>query len=514
MDDKYNVVFQGNLVPGYTRDAVKKNLARIFNTSEANIAKLLSDAPCAIGKDLDGKSAEKYRRALKKAGAVCILERVGKPSASASEKQRKQPSKKTAPLVEKEKTSRAETYDVVYDGKLLQGFDLYSVKQNLAKSLQLDFKQVHELLSPRPAIINAGLQGAQAKKVRAMMKKAGARCRIVPHGSVAPGKSPDTVSDPDHMAAAFAKRGADPKPEPETPAAPAPPRRPSPKSPESIQVPPQGPSAKLPELPAEAILDEEVGQKHSAGGRKKVVLASALALLVLVCIALAAASLLTPSKKPEPTAQILSKKEVGRKIVRKKTPVKPAAQQAESQKTERHKIERKESATKTKNIPGTLEEAVAAKIAKEGPEAATELDASFTAVNSLDALLHLPNLESVNLSSTNVSDITALFHLPKLKQLDLSSTKVADISPLAGLKDLEALDLRQTPVEDLSPLKNLIRLRSLDLRGCKATDFTPLAGLTQLNVVGLKSTWSIDIRPVAVVEDEKCYESGALSYRQ
>ncbi len=504
MDDKYNVVFQGNLVPGYTRDAVKKNLARIFKTSDANIAKLMSNPPCAIGKDLDRQSAEKYRQALKKAGAVCLLERAGKPSASASENQRKQPSEKTAPPAEKEKQSAAETYDVVYDGKLLQGFALYSVKQNLAKALQLDFKQVHELLSSRPAIINAGLQGAQAKKVRAMMKKAGARCRIVPHGTVAPGKSPDTVSDPDHMATAFAKRGAAPKPELETPA--PPPRRPSPKPPEPIQVPPQGPSAKLPELPAEAILDEEVGQKQSAGGRKKVVLVSVLALLVLVCIALAAATLFSPSKKLEPTAQTIARKAVGSKIVRKKTPVKPAVQQAERQKTERHKIERKESATKTKNIPGTLEEAVAAKIAKERPEAATELDASFTTVNSLDALLHLPNLESVNLSSTNVSDITALANLPRLKRLDLSSTKVSDLSPLAGLTDLEVLDLQHTPVEDLSPLKNLVRLRSLDLRGSKATDFAPPAGLAQLNVVGLKSTWIIDIRPVAVVEDEKCYE--------
>ena len=506
MDDKYNVVFQGNLVPGYTRDAVKKNLARIFKTSDANIAKLMSNPPCVIGKDLERQRAEKYRQALKKAGAVCLLERAGKPSVSASENQQKQPSKQTAPLAEKEKPSRSGTYDVVYDGKLFQGFDLYSVKQNLAKALQLDFKQVHELLSPRPAIINAGLQGAQAKKVRAMMKTAGARCRIVPHGSVAPGKSPDTVSDPDHMAAAFARRGIAPKPEPKTPAPPAPPRRPSPKPPEPIQVPPQGPSAKLPELPAEAILDEEVGQKRSAGGRKKVVLVSALALLVLVCIALAAASLLTPSKKPEPRAQAVAIKEVGSKIVRKKTPVKPAAQQAEKQKTERQKIERKHSATTTKNIPGTLEEAVAGKISKEGPEAATELDASFTTVNSLDALLHLPNLESLNLSSTNVSDISALADLPRLKRLDLSSTTVSDISPLAGLKDLEVLDLRQTPVEDLSPLKNLFRLRSLDLRGCKATYFTPLAGLSKLNIVGMKSSSIIDIKPVAVVEDEKCYE--------
>ena len=501
MDDKYNVVFQGNLVPGYTRDAVKKNLARIFKTSEANIAKLLSDPPCAIRKNLDGKSAEKYRQALKKAGAVCHLERAGKPSEPNTEKRQKQPSKTTAPLAEKEKQSGAGTYDVVFDGKLLQGFDLYSVKQSLSKSLQLDFKQVHELLSPRPAIINRDLQGADAKKIRAMMKKAGARCRIVPHGSVASKKPSATVSDPDHLATAFAKPGPAPKPEPETPAPPLPPKAPSAKLPELIPVPPQGPSAKLPELPLEAILDEEVGKKHPVGGRKKVVLASALALLILICIAAAVASLFSPSKKPEPNAQVLERKAVGNKIVRKKTPAKPVVQ-----KEERQKIERKEPATKAKDAPGTLEEAVAAKIAKDGPEAPTVLDASFTTVKSLDALLHLPNLESVNLSSTNASDISALAKLPKLKQLDLSSTKVADISPLAGLANLEMLDLRQTPVEDLSPLKNLIRLRTLDLRGCKATDFSPLEGLTQLNVVGLRSTWIIDIRPVAVVEDEKYYE--------
>ena len=193
MDDKYNVVFRGNLVPGYTPDAVKKNLSRIFKTSEVQIAKLLSAPSCAIGKNMDRQSAEKYRRVLKKGGAVCLLERVEKPSESPSEKQ---PSKKTPPVAKEELQSGARTYDIVFDGKLLQGFDLYSAKQNLAKALHLDFKQVHDLLSPRPSIIKAGLQDAPARKVKALMEEAGARCRIVPKGSVASGKPPEAGRRP------------------------------------------------------------------------------------------------------------------------------------------------------------------------------------------------------------------------------------------------------------------------------------------------------------------------------
>jgi len=72
----FEVVFQGRLVDGADPGTVKKNIASLFNTDAANLEKLFSGKRFVIKGNLDEQTAQKYRLAMEKAGAVCqILEK-------------------------------------------------------------------------------------------------------------------------------------------------------------------------------------------------------------------------------------------------------------------------------------------------------------------------------------------------------------------------------------------------------------------------------------------------------
>jgi hypothetical protein len=65
----YEIVFTGQLVPGAHLDAVKANLARLFQADEQRIALLFSGRRLVLKTNLDAAAAEKYRAGLERAGA-------------------------------------------------------------------------------------------------------------------------------------------------------------------------------------------------------------------------------------------------------------------------------------------------------------------------------------------------------------------------------------------------------------------------------------------------------------
>jgi hypothetical protein len=81
----YKVILSGTIRAGFDRDAVLKNLARLFNRSPALIDKLLSGEPKVIRRGLDFATAEKYREALRQAGVISNIEPDEQPSSEAHE---------------------------------------------------------------------------------------------------------------------------------------------------------------------------------------------------------------------------------------------------------------------------------------------------------------------------------------------------------------------------------------------------------------------------------------------
>jgi len=65
----YEIVFSGELQPGFNREQVCANLCQLFKTDEARIKPLFSGRRTVLKKGLDLATAEKYRAALERTGA-------------------------------------------------------------------------------------------------------------------------------------------------------------------------------------------------------------------------------------------------------------------------------------------------------------------------------------------------------------------------------------------------------------------------------------------------------------
>ncbi len=73
-DEKYNLVFRGELVRGADPEQARRNIGQLFKVSEAQVNALFSGKPVVLKKNLDFATANKYRVAIKKAGCRVDLD--------------------------------------------------------------------------------------------------------------------------------------------------------------------------------------------------------------------------------------------------------------------------------------------------------------------------------------------------------------------------------------------------------------------------------------------------------
>lgn len=65
---QYEIVFRGELLPGFTLEAVKPALAKVFSADPEQIQKLFSGKRVVIKTGLDADAVQKYQQALQKTG--------------------------------------------------------------------------------------------------------------------------------------------------------------------------------------------------------------------------------------------------------------------------------------------------------------------------------------------------------------------------------------------------------------------------------------------------------------
>ncbi len=73
----YSVVLSGRIAEGFDEQQVRRTLAGLFKTAEANVEKLFASAPVRIKKAVERDTALKYKAAVERAGALCELEPDG-----------------------------------------------------------------------------------------------------------------------------------------------------------------------------------------------------------------------------------------------------------------------------------------------------------------------------------------------------------------------------------------------------------------------------------------------------
>jgi hypothetical protein len=72
-DEKFDLIFRGEIVAGFNLDQVKQNMQALFRLDATKIDGLFAGKPVPLKKGLDSETANKYRVAMKKAGAQVAL---------------------------------------------------------------------------------------------------------------------------------------------------------------------------------------------------------------------------------------------------------------------------------------------------------------------------------------------------------------------------------------------------------------------------------------------------------
>jgi hypothetical protein len=83
MDEKYRLVFRGEILEGQHRAVVKRRLSELMELSDAQLENLFSGDPVVIKRDVDKSTAAKYQTLFKQAGGrlQVLPQRTGEPPA-------------------------------------------------------------------------------------------------------------------------------------------------------------------------------------------------------------------------------------------------------------------------------------------------------------------------------------------------------------------------------------------------------------------------------------------------
>ncbi|MBB6522970.1 hypothetical protein [Pseudoteredinibacter isoporae] len=97
-NERYNLVFRGDIVLGHKIADVKLRLGKLFKVNDAQLERLFSGRPVVIKKSLPKAEADRYTEALQQAGAQVEIQAINKATATPIEQAT---AKKKKPLAER-----------------------------------------------------------------------------------------------------------------------------------------------------------------------------------------------------------------------------------------------------------------------------------------------------------------------------------------------------------------------------------------------------------------------------
>jgi hypothetical protein len=76
----FEIVFQGQVKPGFSVEQARTRLGQLFQAGDQQLDVLFSGRRVVIKQGLDASAAAKYREAIERAGALCLVEPMGRSS--------------------------------------------------------------------------------------------------------------------------------------------------------------------------------------------------------------------------------------------------------------------------------------------------------------------------------------------------------------------------------------------------------------------------------------------------
>ena len=74
MADRYNIIFDGEIIEGQNVASVKERMKKLLKIDERAIGIMFAGGPVIVRKDVDRSTGERYEKVFKAAGAKCRLE--------------------------------------------------------------------------------------------------------------------------------------------------------------------------------------------------------------------------------------------------------------------------------------------------------------------------------------------------------------------------------------------------------------------------------------------------------
>ncbi|WP_376700419.1 InlB B-repeat-containing protein [Listeria seeligeri] len=99
----------------------------------------------------------------------------------------------------------------------------------------------------------------------------------------------------------------------------------------------------------------------------------------------------------------------------------------------------------------------------------TMSEINIVAVESIEGIQYLNNLNTIEAYLCPISDLNKLTNLSNLKYLALQSCDLSDLSFVSDLVNLEELSVQENKICDISPLSSLLNLTSVSLYGQEIT---------------------------------------------
>ena len=180
-EQKFKIVFKGEIIPNANLEEVKKKLAAFYKVDASRVGSLFSGKRFVFKENISLDLARKYAAEFEeKIGARCTILQMKEKSSEKTQQQQTAASTTAPPNKGTGKTpTRYETgYRVMFKGNILPGKDLNEVKTHLCMFYKVKPDRLAGLFTGKPAVIKETSDFWTAAAYLNQFKKFGAACYL------------------------------------------------------------------------------------------------------------------------------------------------------------------------------------------------------------------------------------------------------------------------------------------------------------------------------------------------
>ncbi|UCH97444.1 MAG: hypothetical protein JSV88_11480 [Candidatus Aminicenantes bacterium] len=155
-DQKYRVIFRGEIAPQANPEEVKQNLAALYKVDIKKIDQLFSGKKFVLKENIDWEAAQEFAGQVEKAGARCTIVKMEEKDTGPIQLRQTTglESKKTGPEEENIFMGYETRYRLMFNGEILHDKDINEVKTNLSMFYRVKPEKLAGLFTGKPVAVS------------------------------------------------------------------------------------------------------------------------------------------------------------------------------------------------------------------------------------------------------------------------------------------------------------------------------------------------------------------------